>query len=133
MTRTKDKDLKLKEVNDPKKKYVIFLADETPTTDHTHVEEEKMDDALNNLSSTVTSEANNLTNITMENAKLTEQINMVMAQNKALTNLLSKKICGLPETNSDNKNTDKRRLTDKTRRRDNRIGMEENQWDPLGY
>ena len=64
------------------------MADDT--TDQTHLEEAHMNDALNNLTNSVTSYATNLTNSKMTNSKILEQLNVVLAKNKVLKDVLSK-------------------------------------------
>ena len=54
------------------------------TTYQPHMEEAHMANALNNLTNFITSEATNLTNLTMKNTYLEEQINVALAQNKVL-------------------------------------------------
>ena len=68
------------------------------TTYQPDVDEEQMDDPLNNLTNTITSYATNLANLSIENDKLAEQLNLSLAQNKILTDLLSRKICGISST-----------------------------------
>ena len=58
----------LKENNDPKNKHVGFVADEY--TYQPHVEEVDMDNTLNNLTNTTTSDATNINNLTLTNTKL---------------------------------------------------------------
>ena len=95
--------------------------------------EAKMDDGLNNLTSTVASEITNLRNITTVNAKLAGKIKVELYKNKVLTNLLSKNVCGLSATNSDNENLNKWQRTDNTRGHENHTRTEEKQWDPSSY
>ena len=57
-----------------------------------------MDDVLNNLANAVTSESTNLTNLTTTNTKLVEQLKVSLDQNKVLTDLLIKNICGVTAT-----------------------------------
>ena len=78
-----------------------------------------MDDTLKNLANVITSDATNLTNLTMANDNLTKQLNETLAQNKFLTDLLIKNICGVAATKSENQNENKQQCTDKTRGREN--------------
>ena len=71
-------------------------------TDQTHVEEAHIAAALSNLSNAATLDATNLTNLTMTNTKLAEKIKVELAQNKVFTDLLSKNICGVTATKSEN-------------------------------
>ena len=59
-----------------------------------------MAQGLNNLANSATSYATNLTNSTTENAKMGEQIKVELSQNKVLTYLLIKYICGIAVTQS---------------------------------
>ena len=54
------------------------------TTDPPHMEEAKMSANLNKLANTVTSEESDLTNLTMSNIKLEEQLKVKLAQNKVI-------------------------------------------------
>ena len=79
----------LKGDNELKKEHAVFMADDN--TDHSHVEEEHMADALNKLANTITSDATNLTNLTLTNTNMVEQIKVAQPQNKVLTYLPRKK------------------------------------------
>ena len=93
------------------------MADDT--TDEPHVEEAHMADSLNNLVNAVTSDATKLTNLTFSNANLVEQLKVGLSQNKVLADLLSKNICGVTATQSENQNANKQKRTDKTKRHKN--------------
>ena len=60
-----------------------------------------MYNALNNLANAITSDTNNLANLTITNYKLTEQLKVTLSQNKVLTDLLRKYICGVTATQSE--------------------------------
>ena len=76
-----------------------------------------MFDVFNNLANAVTLDASNLANLTLKKSKLAVQIKVSLSQKKLLTDLLSKAICGITETQSENQNANKPQRTDKTRRR----------------
>ena len=76
-----------------KKNHVGFMEDDTIY--QTHMEESHMADALNNLDNAVTLDATNLTNLTITKSKLSEQLKVELYQNKVLTDLLNKMICGV--------------------------------------
>ena len=80
----------LKDDNELNKNHVGFVADDN--TDHPHVKEAHMSDAMNNLSNAVMPDATNLTNLTITYAHLVEQPKVALSQNKVLTDLLRKKI-----------------------------------------
>ena len=69
----------------------------------------------------------------MENAKPAEQLKVSLAQNKALTSLFSKKICGVAATHSENHKANKCQQTENTRGCKNLSITEEKMWYPLGY
>ena len=87
--------------------------------DQPHVEESHMYNSLNNLANSVTSDATNLAKLTMKNANLKEQLKVALAQNRMLTDLLRKTICGVTETQSENQNANKRKCTEKKGGRNN--------------
>ena len=60
-----------------------------------------MYNALNNLANDITSDTNNLANLTITNYKLTEKLKVTLSQNKVLTDLLRKYICGVTATQSE--------------------------------
>ena len=68
-----------------------------------------------------------------KNTNLVEQLKVELYQKKVLTDLLSKILCGVTATQSENQNANKRKCTDKTRRRGDCISIEEKQYDPLDY
>ena len=65
------------------------------TTDQPHMEETKIIDAPNNLTNNVTSDETTLINLISLNFKLSGQLKVLLPQNKVLTELPRKKICGL--------------------------------------
>ena len=85
------------------------------TTDQPHVEESHMANAVNNLANNVTSDTTNLTYLTFTNAKLAEQINVAISQNKVLTELLKTNMYCFKATQSENQNANKHQRNDKTR------------------
>ena len=66
-----------------------------------------MSDALNKLANAVTLDATNLTNLTMENSNLAGKLKVVLSQNKVLTDLLIRKICGVTSNQLENHNANK--------------------------
>ena len=72
------------------------------TINHPHLEERHMTDVLNNLTNAVTSDASNLTNLTLTNTKMAEKLKVALTQNKVLTELLSKTLWGVTATHSEN-------------------------------
>ena len=106
---------------------------EDDTTDKPHVEEAHMAVALNNLDKIVTSDTTNLAQLTMKMAKLAEQLQVALAQNNMLTDLLSKNIWDVTATQSENHNINKRQCTENTSRRETRTIKEEKQYALLGY
>ena len=51
------------------------------TTYHTHVEESHMVETLKSLTNPITSDASNITNLTLTNANMEEQLKVALAQN----------------------------------------------------
>ena len=68
-----------------------------------------------------------------KNTNLVEQLKVELYQKKVLTDLLSKILCGVTATQSENQNANKQKCTNKIRGRKNKKIIEVKQYDLIGY
>ena len=68
----------LKEYNELNNKQGVFMAD--GTTNHPHVEEAHLANAMNFFFNAITLDASNLNNLTLTNTKLEEQLKVAISQ-----------------------------------------------------
>ena len=68
---------------------------------HPHMEEAHMAVTLNNRAKIIPSDTTKLTNLIMANYNLAGKVKAKLAQNKVLTDLLRKNICGVTTTLSE--------------------------------